>query len=146
MRAAAAPPRPRPRRGSPASAARPRARCGRSSTAAGVARPRNCRPESSTAAGEARRGQSSTAAAEPPSSCRLASSTAEGIRRALARKVAPMGTELRRLLAPLSPATFLERYWAKEAVVVRGTKGKFATLFDKRAFWRALNEIDAQGA
>jgi ribosomal protein L16 Arg81 hydroxylase len=56
-----------------------------------------------------------------------------------------MAGELKRLLAPMTPKVFLERYWAREAVHIRGSKDKFKGLFSKAAFWKALKAIDAMG-
>jgi ribosomal protein L16 Arg81 hydroxylase len=56
-----------------------------------------------------------------------------------------MAGELKRLLEPMSPKTFLSRYWAREAVHLRGPKNKFKGLFSKDAFWKALKTLDTQG-
>jgi ribosomal protein L16 Arg81 hydroxylase len=56
------------------------------------------------------------------------------------------GDELKKLLMPMAPRTFLSRYWGREAVHIRGRADKFKGFFDKGAFWRALEAIDAQGS
>jgi len=48
------------------------------------------------------------------------------------------GRELAELLHPLTPEEFLAEYWEKKALHVRGTPGKFAGLFDRERFDRAI--------
>lgn len=57
----------------------------------------------------------------------------------------PRGAELRRLLAPVTPKVFLSRYWGQRALYIPGTPQKFGALFGRKAFWRALEVIDALG-
>ena len=51
---------------------------------------------------------------------------------------ADTGRELAELLHRLTPGEFLAEYWEKQALHVRGTPGKFAGLFDRERFDRAL--------
>lgn len=59
--------------------------------------------------------------------------------------MAKAGKELRELLDPVTPAEFLSKYWAKRTLHLEGKRGRFAKLFDKRRFWKALDALDAQG-
>jgi hypothetical protein len=45
----------------------------------------------------------------------------------------------------VKPGTVVERYIAKQALHIPGRATKFKALFDKKAFWRALEAIDALG-
>jgi hypothetical protein len=51
---------------------------------------------------------------------------------------APAGGELRALLAPIEPATFVRDYWATRALYVKGFAGKYDGFFDREMFGRAL--------
>lgn len=51
---------------------------------------------------------------------------------------AAAGEELRALLAPLAPETFVHEYWAKKSLLVKGFPAKYAGFFDREAFGRAL--------
>lgn len=44
--------------------------------------------------------------------------------------------ELGRLLAPVTRQAFVERYWGREPLYVRGPPEKFAGLFDRESFDR----------
>ncbi len=48
------------------------------------------------------------------------------------------GRELAELLHPVPPEQFLAEYWEKQALHIRGTPGKFAGLFDRERFDRAI--------
>ena len=48
------------------------------------------------------------------------------------------GDVLRHLLAPVAPATFLDDHWGTRPLYVPGTAGKFAGLFDRDRFERAI--------
>jgi ribosomal protein L16 Arg81 hydroxylase len=60
--------------------------------------------------------------------------------------MAKWGKELAGLLDPIGPKEFLAKYWAKRTLHVKGERDRFQKLFDKRRFWKALDEIDRQGA
>ena len=45
---------------------------------------------------------------------------------------------LQRLLAPLDPREFLDDYWGSRSLHIRGTAEKFADLFDRERFDRAV--------
>jgi hypothetical protein len=51
---------------------------------------------------------------------------------------ADAGNELRALLGPIAPETFVREYWAKQPLFVKGYPEKYAGLFDAEAFSRAL--------
>ncbi len=53
--------------------------------------------------------------------------------------IAAAGDELRALLAPVEPATFVRAYWGTKPLFVKGFKEKYAGLFDAEAFSRALS-------
>jgi hypothetical protein len=53
--------------------------------------------------------------------------------------------DLAGLLAPISVQTFLDEYWAKRSLFVKGTADKFRDLFDRKAFDRAIRRPDAKG-
>jgi hypothetical protein len=48
------------------------------------------------------------------------------------------GAELRALLHPITPESFVHEYWGKQPLVVKGTPEKYAGLFDAEAFSRAI--------
>jgi ribosomal protein L16 Arg81 hydroxylase len=54
-------------------------------------------------------------------------------------------SELRRLLAPLEPHTFVEQYWGRKPVHIRGTSAKFAELFDTDRFHEAVRRATSRG-
>src|SRR5258708_1342100 len=53
------------------------------------------------------------------------------------------GKELEKLLVPVTPQTFLRRYWGKEALHLTATPHRFRGFFGKEAFWRALERIES---
>jgi ribosomal protein L16 Arg81 hydroxylase len=48
------------------------------------------------------------------------------------------GSELRDLLAPVTPEQFLDEYWLRRPLFVKGTPDKFGDLFGRAAFDRAI--------
>jgi len=52
--------------------------------------------------------------------------------------VEAVGDELRALLSPVSPETFVHEYWARKALFVKGFPGKYRGLFDRDVFIQAL--------
>jgi len=48
------------------------------------------------------------------------------------------GDELRALLGPIAPATFVHEYWAKKPLFVKGFPDKYVGFFDAAAFSRVL--------
>src|SRR5262252_1963259 len=48
------------------------------------------------------------------------------------------GHELSELLAPITPVEFIEEYWQKKPLYVKGTPEKFQTLFNRYRFNRAI--------
>jgi ribosomal protein L16 Arg81 hydroxylase/catechol 2,3-dioxygenase-like lactoylglutathione lyase family enzyme len=52
---------------------------------------------------------------------------------------------LARLLAPVTPEEFLERYWQQRPLHIRGTPDKLADVFDRAAFDHAVAEADERG-
>jgi 50S ribosomal protein L16 3-hydroxylase len=50
-----------------------------------------------------------------------------------------LGTELRALLAPVSPETFVSEYWGQKPLFVKGFPGKYAGFFDREAFVKVLS-------
>ena len=51
---------------------------------------------------------------------------------------------LSRLVAPLTPAEFVREYWGKRPLFLEGPADKFAGLFDRAAFDRALRRFGEQ--
>ncbi|ATB37442.1 hypothetical protein CYFUS_002864 [Cystobacter fuscus] len=51
------------------------------------------------------------------------------------------GRELAEFLYPVSPKEFLSEYWEKKPLYVRGTPTKFARLFDRERFDRAILRV-----
>lgn len=49
------------------------------------------------------------------------------------------GNELRALLAPIAPETFVREYWGRKPLFVKGFKDKYKGFFDGEAFSRALS-------
>jgi ribosomal protein L16 Arg81 hydroxylase len=49
-----------------------------------------------------------------------------------------VGDELRALLHPVTPETFVRDYWGRKPLFVKGFPGKYKNLFDREAFVRAL--------
>jgi hypothetical protein len=45
----------------------------------------------------------------------------------------------------VTPREFLARHWGRTPLFIPGTRQKVTGLFDGRAFWRALDNIDLQG-
>jgi ribosomal protein L16 Arg81 hydroxylase len=64
----------------------------------------------------------------------------------LAAAVSPgQVSELSRLLAPLEPHTFVEEYWARKPLHIRGTSAKFTGLFDSDRFFAAVRRAETRG-
>jgi ribosomal protein L16 Arg81 hydroxylase len=57
--------------------------------------------------------------------------------------LASAGDELRSLLWPITPETFVHEYWGKKPLFVKGFPAKFAALFDAEVFSRALETPNA---
>jgi len=55
------------------------------------------------------------------------------------------GDELRQLLFPLTPEAFVDEYWQKESLFIRGSARKFRELFDWDRFYRALERHEENG-
>jgi 50S ribosomal protein L16 3-hydroxylase len=59
------------------------------------------------------------------------------------------GRELTELVSPISPETFLEEYWQRKPLYVKGTPEKFRSLFDRDRFYEAISNAselaDPQG-
>jgi ribosomal protein L16 Arg81 hydroxylase/catechol 2,3-dioxygenase-like lactoylglutathione lyase family enzyme len=55
------------------------------------------------------------------------------------------GEEARQLLFPISPQSFLEQYWQRRPLFIRGTPEKFQRLFDWDRFHRALEDHENRG-
>jgi ribosomal protein L16 Arg81 hydroxylase len=51
------------------------------------------------------------------------------------------GDELAQFLSPITPQEFLSEYWEKKPLYVRGTPLKFARLFDRQRFDRAILNV-----
>jgi ribosomal protein L16 Arg81 hydroxylase/catechol 2,3-dioxygenase-like lactoylglutathione lyase family enzyme len=55
------------------------------------------------------------------------------------------GDELRQLLFPLTPEAFVDQYWQRQPLFIRGSAGKFRELFDWDRFYRALERHEERG-
>ena len=55
------------------------------------------------------------------------------------------GSELRALLWPITPEAFVQEYWAKKPLFVKGFKEKYCGLFDGEAFSLALSAPGSHG-
>jgi ribosomal protein L16 Arg81 hydroxylase/catechol 2,3-dioxygenase-like lactoylglutathione lyase family enzyme len=55
------------------------------------------------------------------------------------------GEEVRQLLFPVTPETFVERYWQRQPLFIRGSAEKFRHLFDWDRFYRALAHHEERG-
>lgn len=53
--------------------------------------------------------------------------------------VESIGNELRALLSPVTPETFVREYWAKKPLFVKGFQDKYKGFFDGETFIRALS-------
>ncbi len=51
--------------------------------------------------------------------------------------------DLASLLAPISPEAFLEEYWERKPLHIRGGPGKFRGLFDRAAFDQTVSSAGA---
>ena len=57
--------------------------------------------------------------------------------------VSARGTELRALLHPVTPETFVREYWGRRPLFVKGFPDKYKGLFDREAFVKALGGAPA---
>jgi ribosomal protein L16 Arg81 hydroxylase/predicted enzyme related to lactoylglutathione lyase len=55
------------------------------------------------------------------------------------------GQEARQLLFPITPQAFLEQYWERQPLFIRGSSDKFAKLFSWERFYQALAEHEQRG-
>jgi Cupin superfamily protein len=53
--------------------------------------------------------------------------------------VSALGAELRALLYPVTPETFVHEYWGRKPLFVKGFPDKYRGLFDREAFVKALS-------
>jgi ribosomal protein L16 Arg81 hydroxylase len=54
----------------------------------------------------------------------------------------PPGGALAYLLAPVEPQRFVREYWGKKPCYVKGWRGKYRGLFDRRRFYAAIRRAD----
>ena len=55
------------------------------------------------------------------------------------------GEEARQVLFPVSPQSFLEQYWQRRPIFIRGAPEKFQQLFDWERFHLALADHENRG-